>query len=314
MLRYKYEGGRGRVDRLRRRATALISLAHGHRRYRGVFADGFGLGIIGIALTLAGPELGLSAMWIGLTPLWLVNRGLSERAERVVRLTMGSGVRAPNAASAMAAPGSGWKELFSARWRARTFVGCIFFACQVVPYFAVGTFVTQVLTALHMSGKSTGGLVYNLALFAGAVGGLLIVDKISRRTFLVGSFVSTGAAMLALSTWSSVPPTVTIVLFAIFAGILSAASNLVYVYLPELFPTRLRASGIGVAIATSRVASAAGTFLLPVVVSVYGVHLALGACVAVLALGAWFCYRWAPETKDLSLELLDRAPSAAVPS
>ena len=72
-------------------------------------------------------------------------------------------------------------------------------------------------------------------------------------------------------------------LFVIFAGVLSAASNLVYVYLPELFPTSLRASGIGLAIAASRVGSAVSTFLLPVVVSRYGVHVALGACVAVLA-------------------------------
>ncbi len=32
----------------------------------GVFADGFGLGIIGISLSLAAPQLGLSAIWIGL--------------------------------------------------------------------------------------------------------------------------------------------------------------------------------------------------------------------------------------------------------
>jgi putative MFS transporter len=32
----------------------------------GVFADGFGLGIIGIALSLAAPQLGLSAVWLGL--------------------------------------------------------------------------------------------------------------------------------------------------------------------------------------------------------------------------------------------------------
>ena len=66
-------------------------------------------------------------------------------------------------------------------------------------------------------------------------------------------------------------------LFVVFAGVLSAASNLVYVYLPELFPTSLRASGIGLAIAASRIGSAASTFLLPIVVSRYGVHVALGS-------------------------------------
>src|SRR6266851_3504137 len=87
----------------------------------------------------------------------------------------------------------------------------------------------------------------------------------------------------------------------------SAASNLVYVYLPELFPTDLRASGIGIAIAASRIGSAVSTFLLPVVVAAYGVRSALGACVAVLGVGAVVCQRWAPETKHVRLDMFDQA-------
>ena len=98
-----------------------------------------------------------------------------------------------------------------------------------------------------------------------------------------------------------------ILLFALFAGVLSAASNLCYVYLPELFPTDLRASGIGLSIAASRIGSAASTFVLPVIVSVYGVRTALAACVAVLAIGGIVCYRFAPETRHLRLEALDQA-------
>jgi putative MFS transporter len=96
-----------------------------------------------------------------------------------------------------------------------------------------------------------------------------------------------------------------VILFAIFAGILSAASVLVYVYLPELFPTDLRASGIGLASAASRIGAAISTFLLPLVVSAYGIRTALGACAVVLALGAFICHRWAPETQDIRLGSLD---------
>jgi putative MFS transporter len=102
-----------------------------------------------------------------------------------------------------------------------------------------------------------------------------------------------------------------ILLFAVFAGVLSAASNLVYVYLPELFPTDLRASGIGLAIAASRIGSAASTFVLPVIVQFYGVRTALGACVAVLAAGGLVCWFRAPETRNLKLEALDHAVSPA---
>lgn len=59
----------------------------------------------------------------------------------------------------------------------------------------------------------------------------------------------------------------------------------------------------------SRIGSAAGTFVLPLVMAAYGARMALGACVAVLAVGALVCYRWAPETRHLGLGALDQVAS-----
>jgi hypothetical protein len=42
-----------------------------------------------------------------------------------------------------------------------------------------------------------------------------------------------------------------------------------------------------------------------VLVGTYGARTALGACVAVLLIGGTVCYRWAPETRHVPLELLD---------
>ena len=155
------------------------------------------------------------------------------------------------------------------------------------------------LAALHVGRGAVGGLVYNLALLAGAIAGLLVVDRISRRAFLVGSFALAAASLLAFVVRDDLPPVLIIVLFAILAGTLSAASDLVYVYLPELFPTDLRASGIGLAIAASRIGSAVSTFLLPVVVAEFGVRAALGACMAVLVFGgsSASCGRRRPVTR-----------------
>ncbi len=116
--------------------------------------------------------------------------------------------------------------------------------------------------------------------------------------------------MLVLALWVHAPPFALILLFAIFAIVLSAQSNLVYVYLPELFPTDLRASGIGLAIAASRVGSAVGTFLLPVAVADYGVRTALAACCVILGLGALVCARWAPETRDARLGIVESIETA----
>jgi putative MFS transporter len=239
------------------------------------------------------------------SPLWLTNRGRGEIAAAIVRDKLGEGVAPPSNTLAAPATHSRWRQLFSPAWRLRTWVACAFFTCQVIPYFAVGTFVSQVMSAMNLKSGYVGGLIYNLSLLGGAIVGLMVVDRLPRRSFLIGSFSIAAATMLVLSVWSNVPAVAMSILFAIFAGVLSAASNLVYVYLPELFPTDLRASGIGLAIAASRIGSAASTFLLPVIVAGYGVRTALGACVAVLAIGAVICQRWAPETKHVRLGAFD---------
>ncbi|HTW37160.1 MAG TPA: MFS transporter [Steroidobacteraceae bacterium] len=297
---------------LRGRVLGIFSVA-----WAGGYASAYAAGY---ALTGAGPQpwrwmlLASAApcllvaplrMSIPESPLWLAHHGRRERAIEIARGALGVEVELPRQSHARSAPRTAWTALFSPRWRVRTAVACTFFACQVIPYFAVGTFISEVMAALNLKGVYAGGLIYNLALVAGAVAGLLIVNRISRRAFLVGSFFIAAAATLLLSTWPSAGRTLVIALFAILACVLSAASNLVYVYLPELFPTDLRASGIGLAVAASRLGSAVGTFLLPIVVAAYGAQVALGACVAVLVLGGAICYRWAPETKDVRLSALD---------
>ncbi len=242
------------------------------------------------------------------SPLWLANRGRADEAARVVLDTLGACVAPPLHAPAARAVHGRWRQLFSPAWRLRTLVGCAFFTCQVIPYFALGTFVSQVMSAMRLQNGYAGGIIYNASLLAGAIGGQIVVDKLRRRTFLIGSFSLAGAAMLPLSLWSPMQPALMIALFAVFAGVLSAASNLVYVYLPELFPTDLRASGIGLAIASSRIGSAIGTFLLPLAVAGLGVRTALGACVAVLAAGALICRQWAPETRNVPLGMIEALP------
>lgn len=298
--------------RLRGRVLGPLAIAWA-AGYACAYLVGFALSDFGtdswrwMLLTSAVPCLLVAPLRITIpeSPLWLVNHGHVERAARVVRETLGQLVRPPQRTAAPPMAAGRWSQLFSARWRLRTVVGCTFFTCLVIPYFAVGTFVAQVMSALDLKGGYAGGLFYNLSLLLGSIAGVFVVDRIPRRSFLVGSFTITAATMLVLALWTSITPVAMVILFAVFAGVLSAASNLTFVYLPELFPTDLRGSGIGLAIAASRVGSAVSTFLLPVVVAAHGARTALGACVVVLAIGAVVCQRWAPETRQVKLAALD---------
>ncbi len=263
--------------------------------------------------TGAAPALLIWPLRLGVpeSPLWLTDHGFAERAARIVHDKLGPEVDLPAGGSVRTTQEWRWKQLLGPVWRRRTLVGCTFFTCQVIPYFALGTFITAVIARLSTGHHDLGGAAYNAFLLLGSVLGFLIVDRISRRSFLISSFAITAAALLPLSLGLPLPAAVIVALLALFAGVLSSQASLVYVYLPELFPTELRASGIGMGIAASRLGSAASTFLLPVIMADFGVHAALGACVATLAIGCLACLIWAPETRGARLDVLEAGAASS---
>ena len=157
------------------------------------------------------------------------------------------------------------------------------------------------MESLGVISKLGAGAAYNAFLLIGALLGLLVIDRISRRTFLIGTFFLGAALLMALVVLADVSPVLAVSLFASFALVLAAAVNLEFVIHAELFPTDLRASGVGIATAASRIGSAASTFLLPIVVATFSINVALIACVVVLAIGGLICWAWAPETGTESL-------------
>jgi len=263
-------------------------------------------------LVSAGPAICIFLFRLGVpeSPLWLMKRGRTEEATRIVSAKLGQGIALPEPLTQVRKSGREWAELFSERWRTNTLVGGTFYACQVIPYFALGTFLPKIMESLQVTDKYTGGLVYNIFLMLGAVLGMMVIDKMPRRVFLVGTFYL-ATALLALLTLNALGSTGVVLVFGLFALVLSAAANLEFIYPPELFPTHLRASGVGLAVAASRIGSAMSTFLLPIIVQAYGVQAALGACVAVTLVGGVICHLWAPETGKVPLGSIgDEAPMA----
>ncbi|QXI31226.1 MFS transporter [Pseudomonas vanderleydeniana] len=256
-----------------------------------------------LMLALSGvPALLILPLRLGVpeSPIWLMAKGRTEEAMAIIRSKFGEHVTLSAATPAASQKRGGMAELFSRRWRKHTLVGCVFYTCQVIPFFALGTFSPRVLEALNVQDKFVGGLVYNVLLMVGALLGLMIIDRISRRAFLIGTFYLS-AIGLAVLAYAGFGPVGTILAFGFFACVLAAAVNLEFVYPPELFPTHLRGSGIGLAVASSRFGSAFATFLLPIAVQQLGIQTALGVCVAVLVFGGVFCHLFAPETSKEEL-------------
>ena len=244
----------------------------------------------------------LLRMKIPESPLWLMQRGRNAEAKKIVKCYLGDNICLPVVSRAHQSARSAWRELFGARYRRRTAIGAIYYTALVIPYFALGTFIPIVFGALGIRNAYAGGAVFNLFMLFGSAFGLWLIDRLSRRQYLVGAFYLSAATLCFLALAGDASPVVIVAAFAVFAFVLSAGTDLCYVYLPELFPTRLRASGVGIGTAASRLGSASGTFLLPLCLGAIGVRPSLGLCVAVLLSGGIICHLFAPETQGRSIE------------
>lgn len=229
------------------------------------------------------------------TPAWLASVGRVAEANDLVHRYIGSDYQVP-VIKASTEEKVSWAELFSKDVRRNTLVGSIFWTCQVFPFFGLGIFFPILAKSMNMGDSIIPGLMYNLFTILGAVVGVIFFNRISRRAFLLYTFYIATIALAGLTILQQASLAVTLVLFSIVALVLSASTVAENPYPAELFETRLRGSGIGFVIAMSRIGSALGTFLMPVVVSSFGVPVALGLCVIVLVIGGVYCQLYAPET------------------
>jgi MFS transporter, putative metabolite transport protein len=281
--------------------------------------------LVGAALTGLGPEIwrwmlassALPAFLVLLlrlgtpeSPRWLLSKGRVEEARDVIREYID-----PEADIDDLAPESGvqtnYRRLFSREMRKRTAFAGLFWFCQVVPYFAIFTFLPTVLDALGIKEGVTSEIILNLFLLAGAIVGVVIMNRIARRLLLIGSFAILTVLMGLLGIFPTASPIVILSLFALFSFVIAGAANLESVYPSEIFPTEIRASGVGVAAAISRVGAAIGTFLLPSMVEGLGIGPTMLVATAVLLFGLVISWAWAPETRYLTLHEASSAPGGA---
>ncbi|MGW1258306.1 MFS transporter [Streptomyces sp. NPDC002513] len=249
------------------------------------------------------PALLVLVLRIGIpeSPSWLAARGRAAEAAEIRRRYLGQcevTAEEVRAAAAEQPPAARYRELFARGQAARTWFGVIFYSAQVLPYFAIYTFMSQILGTLHIADADTQNLVLNLALLLGGVIGLWPVQRMGRRPFTIGTFAILTACLAAMAVFSGSSGWVLMVPFLIYTFVMAGASNITQVYPPELFPTALRGSGVGFLNGTSRVASAIGTFVLPVSLSRLGVGWSMGWMALVLLLGTVVSLAWAPETRD----------------
>ncbi|WP_288201762.1 MFS transporter, partial [uncultured Megasphaera sp.] len=148
-------------------------------------------------------------------------------------------------------------ELFKPEYRTNTLVSGVFYAAQVFPYFGVGIFIPIIVKSMNVGDPGLVAAAYNIFVLAGAVIGVILFDKISRRAFLLSTFYVAAAGIIGMILLQGISVYVTVTCFLIFAMGMAISVVSENPYPPELFNTRMRGSGLGFSIFCSRVGAAA---------------------------------------------------------
>ncbi|MEU8482432.1 MFS transporter [Streptomyces sp. NPDC048641] len=265
--------------------------------WRWPFAGAAVLAALGLVLALRLPE----------SPAWLAGKGRRAEAADLIARRIGPAYDlaafAPESAptDAAAPRRSGWRLLLGREYRSRTVFVCVFWACSVLPYFAIGTFAPRVLSSLGLGNGLAASVATSVLAVVGSAVGVLLVDRTGRRPLVLFTFWVSGAALAVIGLWSGAPLAVVVICFLVFSFFNAAQGVLPGVYPKELFPAEVRASASGIGSAVSRAAAAAGTFLLPMAMDRIGVPATMVLAAAILVLGAVVSHVMAPETRGKSL-------------
>lgn len=305
--------------------------AQGRGRFVMIYESVFGLGILGAALcgVVLVPWLGWQSMFVigGFpaliiavvvyrlpeSPRWLIGKGRLDQAEAIVSRVEASTTRRREVPPAQLTASSGavaktkWSEVLSPFYRSRTLIVWLLWATTYFVYYGVGTWLPSIYrTVYHLSVKDSLrlGASANLAVVIIGIIAALLVDKLGRKLWLGAAFVVSAALLLALAILGAKTAASVVVFGSLAFAVLGSNATLLYLYTPEIYPTRMRAAGTGLATSWLRVASAVGPFLVGYIIKSHGIVAVFYTFVCVLVVGAVAVFG-ATETRRRQLEELN---------
>lgn len=250
------------------------------------------------------------------SPRWLISKGRTAEAEAIVNRIEASakhplseaGQPPPAAIEAAAArPRGKWSEVLASSCRSRTVVVWILWACAFFVANSLNNWMPSLYSTVYRLGLQASlraASMTNVAQVLLLLVCALFIDRVGRRIWNTAAFATGAILLVALGAGAQSLRNVEI-LATLSYGIIGTVNAVLYLYTPEIYPTRMRAMGTAVATAWLRLASAVGPPIVGVLVQAEGVRAVFLMFAGVSVVGAFASLRMV-ETRGRSLEEIAR--------
>lgn len=261
----------------------------------------FVLGSVGlVVLVIVQRHLPESVRWLEANGRRKDGLAVVERIEREARAKTGTELP-PTVAEPVVETGR-VADLFRGGYLKRTIVLILTMMLALSGFYGFNAWMPTMFDehGFTVAQSATYSAILSLAVFPGALAALLFIDKVERRTAVLVIYAAVSALLLVFG-------------FAGSTGLLLASGILItmllqtsvpcmYTYLPEIFPTNLRALGAGIGNGTGRLATFGSMFLIAAMLASFGFTTVTFYLAAVVLLAGLTIGTFGERTRGRSLE------------
>jgi putative MFS transporter len=246
------------------------------------------------------------------SPRWLAEHGRSEEARRIVERFEAEAVAESGPLSEPRGEGGGqtphgrFAEIWSTAYRTRTLMLIVFNLFQTVGFYGFSNWVPSFLIKQGIAVTASLGYTFVIAIAApfGPLIAALYSDRIERKWMIAGAALCVAACGLVFAQMREAVPLI------LFGALITLANNIMsfsfHAYQAELYPTRIRALGVGFVYSFSRLSTVFSAFVIAFFLDRFGVGGVFALIAASMVVVALVIGLLGPKTRDLSLEAISK--------